>query len=440
MVEPGTKCQPISLPPELMAKRHYDWSCGGALPVLMRHSEVKHAILHDYLVDYFLTLVSNPRQDKITLTIIDGFCGGGRYINQMGKQVPGSPIIALRAVTEAAARIHHEQKREKTLEIDVELICIDEDQGAIDHLKWVLEEEGYGVKLKDGQIRLLKGRFDQHSTSVIKRAVDRSKRSGKAIFILDQYGYSDVPVRDLQNIFASLGKAEIILTFNVDSLINYLDDKNLANFQKKTGLDGTITAADLDAELAGPQWRKQIQAKLYLSITAQSGARYFTPFFIRPEKGHGDFWLLHLSQHSKARDVMAATHWRHNNHFVHYGQAGLDMFGVGYAAKIDDFQKPQTAFEFDSIAADRSHTAMREEIPQILAATREGMTFSDLFLGNCNNTPATRAMIEKAALELVQHGYIEVAGLDGQKRRVTAAIQDDHLIRIPNQARLFVGI
>ncbi len=403
----------------------------------MRHSEVKHELLRDYLVDYFLTLVSSPRQDKITLTIVDGFCGGGRYISESGMQVPGSPIVILGALKEAEARIHLEQQREKPVEIDVELICIDQDESAIDHLRWVLEDEGYGGKLRNDQIRLLTGEFGQHAEAVIKRSVDRSKRSGKAIFVLDQYGYSDVPLRTLQDIFSSLGKAEIILTFNVDSLINYLSDQNLASFERKTGFEGALTATDLDAQVKGPHWRRQIQAKLYANITSGSGAKHFTPFFIRPAKGHGDFWLLHLSQHSKARDVMAEAHWRHNNHFVHYGQAGLDMFGVGYAAKLDDADKPQIAFEFDDIAAGRSRDSMLTEIPRILSATQEGLVFGEFFISHCNNTPATREMIEKTTLELVQHGHVEVAGQDGSRRRVTAAIQDDHVIRIPKQKRFF---
>ncbi|MEW6402946.1 MAG: three-Cys-motif partner protein TcmP [Chloroflexota bacterium] len=420
-----------------MVQRHYDWVCGGSLPVLMRHSEVKHALLRDYLVDYFLTLVSSPRQDKITLTIVDGFCGGGRYVTEAGDQAPGSPIVILRALKEAEARIYHEQQREKSVEIDAELICIDEDESAINHLRWVLEDEGYGDKLRSERIRLLKGQFGQHADDVIRYSANRSKRSGKAIFVLDQYGYSEVPLPALQNIFSTLGKAEIILTFNVDSLINYLSDQNLASFERKTGFEGALTAADLDAQVKGPHWRRQIQAKLYANITSGSGARHFTPFFIRPEKGHGDFWLLHLSQHSKARDVMAEAHWRHNNHFVHYGQAGLDMFGVGYAAKLDDTDKPQAAFEFDDIAAGRSRDSMLTEIPRILSATQEGLVFGEFFISRCNNTPATREMIEKATLELVRHGHVEVVGQDGGKRYVTAAIQDDHVIRIPKQTRFF---
>lgn len=403
----------------------------------MRHSEVKHALLHDYLVDYFLTLVSSPRQDKITLTIVDGFCGGGRYVTESGIQAPGSPIVILRALKEAAARIHHEQQRSKPVEIDAELICIDEDEGAINHLRWVLEDEGYGDKLRANQIRLFKGEFVQYAKDVIERSASRSRRSGKAIFVLDQYGYSEVPLAVLQSIFSVLSKAEIILTFNVDSLINYLNERNLASFESKTGFEGALNASDLDALAKGPHWRRQIQARLYSNITSGSGAKHFTPFFIRPEKGHGDFWLLHLSQHSKARDVMAEAHWRHNNHFVHYGHAGLDMFGVGYVAKLDDAEKPQAAFEFDDIAAGRSRDSMRTEIPRILSAAGEGLLFGKFFVDHCNSTPATREMIEKAVLELVRHGHVEVVGQDGAKRNVTAAIQDNDVIRIPRQRRFF---
>lgn len=420
-----------------MGYRHYDWARGGNLPQLQRHSEVKHALLRDYLVDYFLTLVSRPQQDKIQLTIVDGFCGGGRYINEAGTQAPGSPIVILRALKEAEARIHLYQQREKPIQIDAELICIDEDESAINHLKWVLEDEGYGAQLRNEQIRLLTGKFDNYAEAAIKRSVERSKRSGKAIFVLDQYGYSEVPLPTLQDIFTTLGKAEIILTFNVDSLINFLNEKNLNHFERKTGYEGALSATDLDSLRKGPHWRRLIQTKLYTKITTGSGAKHFTPFFIRPEKGHGDFWLLHLSQHSKARDVMAEAHWRHNNHFVHYGDAGLDMFGVGYAARLDEADSPQTVFEFDDIAAGRSRDTMLAEIPRILSTKDEGIRFHNFFVEHCNSSPATRTMIEKTTLDLVQDAQVEVIGTDGRKRRVTAAIQDDDVIRMPRQRRFF---
>lgn len=416
-----------------MAAKHYDWELGGKLPSLLRHSAVKHTLLHDYLVAYFQTLVSSPRQDHIKLTIVDGFCGGGRYLNESGIEVPGSPIVILKALAEAQARIFHDQKRIKPIDLDTELICIDQDINAINHLRWVLEQEGYGGKIKSGHIRLLHGCFDDYSEVVINRSVDRSRRSGKAIFVLDQYGYSSVPLSTLQAICTRLAKAEIILTFNVDSLINFLSDKNLTSFEGKTGFDGAISAEDMDNLSKGPHWRRLIQSKLYERITAGSGAKYFTPFFIRPTKGHGDFWLLHLSQHAKARDVMASTHWKHNNHFVHYGQAGLDMFGVGYAAVIDNEGKAQSAFNFDDLASSQSHVSMLEEIPRLLNQERDGISFGDFFMQRCNKTPATRSMIESAALELVRENEIEVVGENDSRRNVRTAIQNSHVIRLPRQ-------
>lgn len=420
-----------------MVASHYTWEKGGILPKLLRHSAVKHTLLYDYLVDYFLTLVSSPHQDHIKLTIVDGFCGGGKYTNEENNEVPGSPIVILKAIKEAESRIVMSQQRKKPLVLDVELICIDTDKHALDHLKWVLEQEGYGNLLKNETIKLLKGTFSSHSDNVIKRCKERSKYSGKAIFVLDQYGYSEVPSSALRSIFNELAKAEVILTFNVDSLITYLNEQNLLNFEAKTGFDGSITASELDELQKNPNWRKVIQSRLYKSITQDTGAKFFTPFFVRPQKGHGDFWLLHLSQHSKARDVMTNTHWKHNNHFIHYGDAGLDMFGVGYAAVIDKDILTQNSFEFDNVAAQRSQTSMLEEIPRYFNQITEPLPFGKFFESKCNSTPATRDMIEEAVLKLSQENEVQILTTDLRVSKVTTSIHDSHLIRKNPQQRFW---
>lgn len=44
-----------------------------------------------------------------------------------------------------------------------------------------------------------------------------------------------------------------------------------------------------------------------------------------------------FSQKARARDVMTRIHWENNNHFIHYGGAGLEMFEVlGYVPEKDD--------------------------------------------------------------------------------------------------------
>lgn len=427
---------PTAAPARRMTTSHYDWTWGGSLPELLRHSAVKHALLRQYLVDYFLTLVSSPHQDKIQLTVVDGFCGGGRYVNEAAVTVPGSPIVILEAVKEAEARVQLEQKRRKPIHFDVKLICIDQSAPALEHLRRVLEDEGYGAKLKDGSITLLQGDFGERAEAVIAEAKRRSPRAGRAIFVLDQYGYDAVPLATLQSIFASLDHPEVILTFNVDALINFLCEKNAADFERKTGITGALPADQIDRELRRPNWRVELQAGLYQRITAGSGAGYFTPFFVRPERGHGDFWLLHLSQHWKARDVMAQAHWRHQNHFVHYGAAGFDMLSTGYVARIDDSEQPQIGFHFDDVAAVSSVDEMLRQIPVALAQTREGITFADFFRRRVNTTPATEKMVEQTLLRLVREREVEVLGMDGSSRNVRTAIKGEHILRLTRQRPL----
>lgn len=412
---------------------HYDWIWGDPPPLLKRHSEVKHALLRNYLIDYFLTLVSMPQQDKIQLTIVDGFCGGGLYQNESGQEVPGSPLVILEAIREAEVLVNVRQERRKPIKIDVELICIDDCSYALDYLGHVLDERGYGGGIATGIIKLVKGKFADHCGAAILRAHSRSPRSGRGLFVLDQYGYSAVPMSCLRDIFAKLKHAEVILTFYIDSLISYLNEKNLADFELSTGMRSSVRAADLDEIKQSPRWRVQLQSSLYQSLTSQCSAQFYTPFFIRPERGHGDFWLLHLSQHWKARDVMATTHWQHHNHFAHYGKAGFHMFSTGYIGKIDDENRLQMGFDFSEVAATVSKETMMAQIPAMLFEGADGMTFEQFFLGLINTTPATRNMVEATLLELHQSGEIIVMDDAGDASKARVKLKADHVLRLPSQ-------
>lgn len=414
----------------------YAWNWGSPPPLIKRHSEVKHSLLSNYLIEYFLTLVALPHQDRIKLTIVDGFCGGGLYINESGQQVPGSPLVILNAIREATCLIESRQQRRKAIDLDVELICIDNSKSALDHLKRLLQERNFGAGLATGRIQLVQGEFDQHCAATIQRAQGRSRRSGRAIFVLDQYGYSRVPVHCLRQIFAALQHAEVILTFYIDALISYLNEANLAGFELATGIRTGMSAAEIDEMKQSPMWRVHLQSSLYQSLVSQCSAKFYTPFFVRPQHGHGDFWLLHLSQHWKARDVMATTHWNHSNHFSHYGRAGFHMFSTGYIAKIDSRDQPQSGFDFSEVAASVSRDTMLKQIPAMLFDATDGVTFEKFFLHLINTTPATRTMVESALLTLSQANEIQVLGEDGEESRARAHLKPGHVLLLPKQTRL----
>ncbi|RQP26275.1 three-Cys-motif partner protein TcmP [Piscinibacter terrae] len=415
---------------------HYAWKWGSPPPPVKRHSEVKHALLRNYLIDYFLTLVAMPHQDRIKLTIVDGFCGGGLYISESGHEVPGSPLVILNAIREATLLIETRQERRKPIDLDVELICIDKSKTTLDYLERLLKDRNYGAALAAGKIQLVKGQFDQHCAATIQRAKGRSRISGRAIFVLDQYGYSRVPMHCLRDIFATLPHAEVILTFYIDALISYLNEVNLAGFEQATGIRGGMTAAEIDEMKKSPKWRVHLQSSLYQSLTSQCSAKFYTPFFVRPQRGHGDFWLLHLSQHWKARDVMATTHWNHSNHFSHYGRAGFHMFSTGYITKIDSKDQLQGGFDFSEVAASVSQDTMLEQIPVMLFDIAEDISFEQFFLQLINTTPATRMMVESTLLKLSQLNEIQVLGEDGDESRARVHLKPDHVLRLNRQIRL----
>lgn len=130
---------------------------------------------------------------------------------------------------------------------------------------------------------------------------------------------------------------------------------------------------------------------------------------------------------------MASTHWKHHNHFSHYGDAGFNMFSTGYITKIDDEKKLQAGFDFSELAAAVSKETMMEQIPAMLFAGADGMTFEQFFLRLINTTPATRDMVKDALLELNQGGEIVVVDESGDPSRARVNLKSNHVLRLPSQ-------
>ena len=110
-----------------MARKPYSWKDGPDL--IQQHSLAKHRILQAYLAAYFQTLVSSPNQDVLRLTLVDGFAGGGQYVDSdTGKLVKGSPLICLNATREAEFLINRD--RRKPVKLDVSYFFIENDHHA----------------------------------------------------------------------------------------------------------------------------------------------------------------------------------------------------------------------------------------------------------------------------------------------------------------------
>ena len=297
-----------------MPRHPYDWKSGP--DVIQPHSVAKHTILRSYLAEYFRTLVRSPSQDVLRLTLIDGFAGGGLYVHEHYKDlVEGSPLICLRAAKEAEAFLNLERRKPVTFDID--FLFVEANKHAYTHLIKTLGD-GEFSKGVGGHIRVLHSRFQDVANEIIAAVLKKSPRSGRSVFVLDQYGYLDVPTDLIKGIFRQLPSAEVILTFGVDAFLNYASDGTLTqDILRRVGIPDVLRGRTLESiKSSEKDWRLFIQAALYQDLVRACGAKHYTPFFIRNSAGHGDYWLLHLSQHEKARDAMTAVHWANNTHFI----------------------------------------------------------------------------------------------------------------------------
>lgn len=420
-----------------MPKKQYSWKHGP--DEIQDHSVAKHKVLRSYLARYFTTLVSSPHQDKLSLTLVDGFAGGGQYCRaSTGELVWGSPFICLEAAREAAVYLN--QGRHKPLTLDIGYFFIEKDRDAYLHLEKLLKEQQYGSRL-GRDIFLRHSKFQDEAQNVIDYIRKKNPRNGRSIFVLDQYGYKEVPGHLIKTIFTSLPRAEVILTFAVDSLLNYASDSKLTKeLLDEIGIPDILGNRSFEEiKRSDRDWRLFVQSGLYHGLVSRCGAQHYTPFFIRNSGGHGDYWLIHLSQHSKARDVMTEVHWQNQNHFIHYGGAGINMFQmVGYDPDMDSDLRGQNrlGFEFDDIARARSIEKLKEQIPRLVYANDEGLTFGELFVSTCNTSPASADIYRVAIEQLITEKSIAVYGEDGAVRRVGSTIKTSDQIVAPEQRSL----
>ncbi|WP_369326205.1 three-Cys-motif partner protein TcmP [Alcaligenes nematophilus] len=409
-----------------VAKSHYDWSVGPA--EIEEHSLTKHDVLVGYLRRYFERRTLNGRgQERLRLTLVDGFCGGGLYtIRSTGKEVLGSPLRMLDCVRIAQEEINRD--RLKAVELEIQYIFVDEDSQAIAHLHKVLEERGYGGEIGKS-IHIMCSDFVKASPSVMQLIRGHTPRTPRALFFLDQYGYTDVPASLIRNIFKELDKSEIVLTFHVSAFGTYANDVLVGKISDTLDIDlrtalGNRSIEEIKNNEA--DWRRFIQAALYKGLVTDCSAQFFTPFFIRGVgSGHGEYWLVHLSQHPQAQDVMKQVHWGLQNHFVHYGGAGLDML----APQTMGFNQAFTGgFRFDDVARHQSDIALIHQLGQVIYRHGQPLQIGELFANTCNTTPATARMYNNALEQLVGEKDIIVVSADGKRRRHAHYMRDSDII------------
>ena len=299
----------------------FRWHPDERPPQIEDHSKAKLDVLRSYLRAYFDRLNSSPRREEFKLDLVDGFAGGGTFLDQE-EIVPGTPLIMLKESEEARERLN--QNRTKPLHFDCKFYFVDKEANHTDHLRKVLIERGYPVN--DEKIIVINNQFHDIANDIIEAIRRRQPKAGRAIFLLDQTGYTEVPLKIIAQIFHELPTAEVILTFAADALTNYIS-YNLPLIKALAPLE--FTDSQIHDLIAYREHGEKALAQRTLRdhIRTITGATYDTPFFLRPKKSRRALWFLHLSRHPTARDVMMQVHWKSLNRFEHYGSVGFGMLG-----------------------------------------------------------------------------------------------------------------
>jgi three-Cys-motif partner protein len=382
------------------------------LPDARAHSRAKLKLIAFYLQRYFETVSVNPAMDALRVTFVDGFCGGGSY-NDRGEEVSGSPLLLLGLVEEAQRVLN--EGRAKPIAIKAEFYFVDSDKDAVDTLRAKLVKAGHLARLgKD--IHLERSTFGRAFPGIKAAILARTRQMvGRSVFVLDQKGYKDAPLPLVREILSSFTGAEVILTFAVGWLIDYLSQKP----QTLRAVSAVGLTDDQIAEYI--QLRDQkggrivIERLLLQHLKTETGARFATPFFIRSEEANKDLWIVHLSSHMTARNVMVEGHWKLKNHSLHFGTGGLEI--MGFDPKLDPSSVPDFWF------GDYEEELMRDRLAEdVLRRLHDGYaartaTYQGFLADVANETPARRGDFDLVAARLVEAKALRLATLEGQQRR-----------------------
>jgi three-Cys-motif partner protein len=409
-----------------MSGGQYNWSASGSPARLLEHSRAKLAVYREYLRRYVREMTKDIRISKLALNVVDGFCGGGVYRAEQGNDlVYGSPVIFLEVMQEMQAEV--QARRTAQFQLDYRLHFVDKSPAALSSLQAVLKTQGFD-KLVGTRVFLHQSTFEEALPSLLNDVSGR----GNTIFVLDQYGYTAVPFEQLALIFNRLSKPEIILTFNYDQLVTWMQQYDRVNRTLlKLGV-GAIGREEYELSIVEGHREFFIQRVLHQAFL--SFASYFTPFFVMSRGSNMAYWLVHLSSHARAKHVMQRLHWEMSNTFSHFGGVGYNMLGY------DPKHAPagRQAYLFDDQALERTLYRMQDDLPPLVRAYGDGVQLWKLFSDTANDAPADAEILRQGVISLAEIGALEILTPTGGEKRSIATLKLNDIIRVPPQATLLL--
>lgn len=253
------------------------------------HTLAKHAILKNYLDAWAVIFSRTPNVRE--LLFYDGFAGPGEY---SGGE-PGSPVVALNALRANTQQL--KPVRLKFSEIDPSIF---------DQLKSKLTAEtqklptGCSIKVDEPSL----GDCNDHIRALSAERKSQRLPLGPALFFLDQFGYSQVPMSLIRELM-SQQYCEVFSYLNCQRLIPYLTDDT-----KAPGIIGAFGNESWRAAVHAPD-RQQAVIDLYIEALKSNGkVKYPWAFAMFDSGGHLIYWLVFSTNDLKGLEVMKKAMWK----------------------------------------------------------------------------------------------------------------------------------
>lgn len=415
-----------------MTNKNFSWRKDTPAPLVRPHSLKKLDVIEQYVRIYLKTRAANPRIDNIPLSLVDTFCGGGVYRNDIsGKVELGSPLRLVNAVRATESELAAE--RRKSFKILATFFFSDAAREHVACLKSEIENSPFRDEIGKS-IHLKHGRSSDVLADVVSR-IGASRGNTRSLFVMDQCGYKDVPMRDIQMILQRLPNAEIILTFSIDALLNFLTEKREPSETiRDFGVDRDFFRSWRQGRHDDARGRAYAQKHLMSNLRKQSGAQFFTPFLLFSTDESRTIMLAHLSRHQKARDKMLGIHWDQQNSFHHYGSGSF--YELAYDPRRIDYD--DDLFSFRPADKQEMQRQLENELPDRLFSMMNdhGITVEELLFIIGNETAARNDDIFDALGQMIANRDVQVRGSTFPKRRPRLG---DQIIKPPQGRFVFVG-
>ncbi|VVO72989.1 hypothetical protein PS887_01396 [Pseudomonas fluorescens] len=406
-----------------MAEKKYAWEEGATLA---EHSRKKHQILREYFYEYVITRCKHPQVRKFRLAVVDGFSGAGRY--HCG--AAGSPVIFVEELSRAidAINIYRASSNLPLVDIECSLILNDADRNVIEILKGNLAPTLIKSTLSNSHLKIIPHYFSDYFETVYPaiKALIRSERHKNIIFNLDQCGHSHVRTETLTDMMSLNDSVEVFYTFFITALLAFLkqNDPNALGAQLSY-----LQLTDHDFEALVEQTSKRAWLGVAERIVFDSFkkcAKFVSPFSINNPEGWR-YWLIHLANSHRARQVYNDILHQNSEMQAHYGRSGLNMLA-------HDPNEEKTLYLFNTSARDQAKDQLLEDIPRFLQDGGQPLLVKDFYERIYNNTPAHSDDINAA---IIGSRDLSVKTSTGGVRRKPGQIDTKDYIEFKKQASFF---